>query len=241
MRVAIWSLRLRPARSRPPSSAPTASIRAALEGAVHVFVVVARRRGRPPATRRVDRVESGVHRRSLVGVEVAGGRQRLGVRVRAGEVVERQLPVEVGRAAQRGEFGRRPVGEPAAPEAVSLVSIRSPLSTSSMPTRIPLRADLRRQRPELDEALRQGLVEGVARVVGREREVVQALGALAPGDGRAAALQRQPDVARHVLLGVVDEGVEAALEARVPEPVVDQPGPLVLDAPLVAARRRARA
>ena len=38
----------------------------------------------------------------------------------------------------------------------------------------------------------------------------------------------------HVLLGVVDEDVEAALESRVPEALVDEVRPLGLDAALVA-------
>ena len=52
----------------------------------------------------------------FVGGQVAGRGERLGVRVRAGDVVGRELPVEVRRPAQRGELGRRPVGEPAAPQ-----------------------------------------------------------------------------------------------------------------------------
>ena len=68
------------------------------------------------------------------------------------------------------------------------------------------------QRPQLHEALGQRLVEGVAGVVGGHAVVVQAgLGAPA-GDHRASTVQGEPDLARHVALGVVDERVEGVLQ-----------------------------
>src|SRR3954452_15936564 len=142
------------------------------------------------------------------------------------------------RAAQGDQLGGRAVGETGAPEGAWLVSHgldtpRSGYSTSSGgSTGIPFRADLRRERPDLDEALGVRLVEGVSGVVGREIEVVQALRAGAAGDGRPSTLQRHPDLAADHLLRVIDEDVEAALEAGIPEPVVDQAGPLRLDAAL---------
>ena len=196
----------------------------AFERAVHVLV---RRRGHELAGLDApgDDIQPLVHRGLVVRRQEPGRRERLGVRVRPGDVVEGELPVEVGRPRERGELGRRAVGEPCRPRD------RQPWLAH---LRVPPRADLRRQRPELDEALRQRLVERVAGVVGRQREVVQALRALPAGDRRPSALQREADVAGHVLLRVVDERVEAALESRVPEAVVDQPGPLGLDAALVA-------
>ena len=48
--------------------------------------------------------------------EQAGAVQRVGVRARAREVVRREPPVEVGRARERVELGRRAAREAAAPE-----------------------------------------------------------------------------------------------------------------------------
>ena len=52
------------------------------------------------------------------------------------------------------------------------------------------------------------LVEGVAFVVGREIEVVETAVAAATGYRRAAAVQAHANLATHVALGVVDEGLE---------------------------------
>ena len=101
--------------------------------------------------------------------------------------------------------------------------------------------DLRRQPPQLDEALGQRLVEGVAGVVGREVVVVEGLLPLRrPVTDGAAAVQRQPDLAGDMLAGLVDEAVEGALERREPQAVVDQLGPALLDAALEPGERRAR-
>src|SRR5699024_8909335 len=65
----------------------------------------------------------------------------------------------------------------------------------------------RGQAVDVDEAAGAALVEGVALVVGGEVEVVQpGLGA-APGDGGAAAVEGQADVAADVALGVGEEGI----------------------------------
>ena len=50
----------------------------------------------------------------------------------------------------------------------------------------------------------------------------------------AAAVQDHPDLAGDVLLGVVDEGVERALERGEPQAVVDQLAPALVDAALEA-------
>src|SRR5690625_5631305 len=59
---------------------------------------------------------------------------------------------------------------------------------------------------DVDESAGAGLIEGVALVVGGQIEVVQAGLGAAPGDGRAAAVQRHADIAVDVALGVLDEG-----------------------------------
>ena len=86
-----------------------------LEGAVHVLVgrVGAQVAGGVPLPQDVEAAQQlGV----VVVGEQAGAVQRVGVGPRAGEVVGREPPVEVGRARERVELGRRAAGEPAAPE-----------------------------------------------------------------------------------------------------------------------------
>ena len=158
-------------------------------------------------------------------------RQRSGVGLRSGDVVRVELPVEVGRATQRSELRRRTISETGTPEGA--LATRADGFVTTCPAG-PGGPKSSRQRPDLDEALRQGLVERVAGVVGGQAEVVQALLALATRDDGAAALELQADFAGHVLLGVVDEDVKRALETRVPETVVDEVRPLGLDAALVA-------
>src|SRR6478735_474289 len=94
---------------------------------------------------------------------------------------------------------------------------------------VPLRGDLRRHAPDLDEALRERLVVLVALVVGGEVVVVErGLAATAVHDG-ATAVHRHPDVTGDVLLGLEQERVEGVLQRREPEPVVDQLAPALLD------------
>src|SRR4051812_7428879 len=100
--------------------------------------------------------------------------------------------------------------------------------------RVPGSGELARQAPQLDEALGEGLVEGVTRVVRREVEVVEAALTPAPrGDG-PPAVQGHADVAGHVLLALGDEDVESVLEGGEPQPVVDELAPALLDAALEA-------
>src|SRR5699024_5338375 len=87
---------------------------------------------------------------------------------------------------------------------------------------------------DVDEAAGAGLVEGVALVVGGEVEVVQTGLRAAAGDGGAAAVQRHPDVAVDVALGVLDEGVQGLLQRGEPLAVVDHLGPAVADGALEA-------
>src|SRR5699024_3363151 len=90
------------------------------------------------------------------------------------------------------------------------------------------------QAEELDEAAGVRLVEAVALVVGGEVEVVQAGLAAAAGHGGAAAVQAEADVAAHVLLGVLDEGVEGVLQRGEPLALVDRVRPAVGDGALEA-------
>src|SRR5690606_3481061 len=94
---------------------------------------------------------------------------------------------------------------------------------------VPGRGELGRHAVDLDEALGVGLVEGVARVVGREVEAGQAGVACATGGHGAAAVEEEADVAGDVALGVGDEGVERALERGEPLAVVDELGPALVD------------
>ena len=66
----------------------------------------------------VDAVEE---RRQAVVVEQPGAVQHRGVRLRAGQVVRREPPVEVGRAGQLGERRGRSGREPATPQAGRLL------------------------------------------------------------------------------------------------------------------------
>ena len=88
----------------------------ALEGEVHVLVF-GERADHAVADAAVDHVDALEHPGELVRVEIPGRGEGPGVRTRALEVVGREHPVEVGRPAQFGEFGRRAVGEAPSPEA----------------------------------------------------------------------------------------------------------------------------
>ena len=57
---------------------------------------------------------------SSSSVRIAGRGERRGVCPRTRDVVGRELPVEVRRPAQRGELGRRTIGEAAAPQRAGL-------------------------------------------------------------------------------------------------------------------------
>ena len=119
MSVAIWSLRLRPARSLPPSSGPTVAT-SSRSRAECTSSSLSSGRMTPSLHPGLDHAERGQHPLELLRGQVAGRGERPGVRPRAGEVVGRELPVEVRRAAERDEFGRRSVGEPSAPEGAAL-------------------------------------------------------------------------------------------------------------------------
>src|SRR5665811_2481336 len=97
------------------------------------------------------------------------------------------------------------------------------------------RGDLAGQAMQVDEALGLALVEGVAFVIGGQAEVGQAGLGATTGDDGAPAVQRHPDVTGDVFLGGGHERVERALQRAVPQTVVGELAPLLLDATLVAA------
>ena len=104
--VAIWSLRDRPARSRPPSSAPTTLDQSSLQRAVHVLV--------GGAGANVAALDSPVELvEPRAGAELGPARaarpwqhSRMGARAR--EVVRRQPPVEVRRRLSAASSGDGP-------------------------------------------------------------------------------------------------------------------------------------
>ncbi len=87
----------------------------ALQREVHILIGVTRT-DRAVGDPRVDLVDAGEHPLELVGGQEARRGERAGVCARAAQVVGRQLPVEVGRAAQRLELGRGAIREASAPE-----------------------------------------------------------------------------------------------------------------------------
>ena len=121
--------------------------------------------------------------------------QHLRVRLRRGDVIRRQHPVELGRLAQRRKGRRGSVGEPPAPQRPlvgahgRLLSLPERAGTYAMHGvlryrrarsrsfgQIPPGGNLGRQPVHVHEALGGGLVEGVALVVGGQVEVVQRFG-----------------------------------------------------------------
>ena len=91
----------------------------ALQGAVHVFIGV----GRDDAAVEdggFEPVEGGRHPTRFVVGEVSGCREGRRVRPGTGDVVPRELPVELGRSAQGGQFRRRARGESRAPERAGI-------------------------------------------------------------------------------------------------------------------------
>ena len=114
--VAIWSLRLRPARSLPPRSAPTCATRAP-SSAPCTSSSCGPGSSSPRAHAAVELVDAGQQPVPLRVGEQAGRVQHPGVRPGPVEVVGRQPPVEVRAARECLELGAGAAGEPAAPEA----------------------------------------------------------------------------------------------------------------------------
>lgn len=75
---------------------------------------------------------------------------------------------------------------------------------------------------QLDEAASQGLVEGIALVVGSEVEVVQRGVGTAAVDRAVTSVHDHADIAGDALLRLLDELVQSTLEWGEPQAVVDQ-------------------
>ena len=114
--VAIWSLRLRPARSLPPRSAPTCATRAP-SSAPCTSSSCGPGSSSPARTRRSSSSMPASSPSRSASVSRPGRVQHPGVRPGPVEVVGRQPPVEVRAARERLELGAGTAGEPAAPEA----------------------------------------------------------------------------------------------------------------------------
>ena len=99
------------------------------------------------------------------------------------------------------------------------------------------RPRLARQAVQVDEALRRGAVEGVAVAVGRKAVLVERVGAPAADHREAALVELRLDLAGHALLRVGAERVEGLLQLREPQAVIDDLGPLLVDAVLELERR----
>jgi hypothetical protein len=224
---------------------------AALQRTVHVLIGFRRHVGARGDVL-IQPGEGGEHAFQLGVVQQAGLVQHAGVRLGAGDVVAGQPPVEVRGLAQRRQGIGGAAGEPAAPQCACVCPRAHPnLALGLRPWahlsfllnhRFLLSCDadvaaggnLGGHAPQFDEAARHGLVEGVAGVVGGEVEVVQrGLGAAAVDDG-LAAVEHHADVAGDVLLGVLDEGVQGALERGEPLAVVNQLGPALANGGLEA-------
>ena len=121
----------RPARSRPPSSAPTRSSRPPLEGGVHVLVVGAGGE-RAGGDAGLQRSRPSSSRSSSSSVEQPGPREHPGVRPGAGDVVRARAASRnacSSTAAPAPRTGRRRTGRPTACRCLALlVVIASTLS-----------------------------------------------------------------------------------------------------------------
>ena len=78
---------------------------------------------------------------------------------------------------------------------------------------------------QVHETLGGGLIEGIARVVGGEVEVVQRLRAAPAVDRDMPAVQHHPDLTGHPFLGLGHEGLQRGLQRREPQAVIDQLAP----------------
>ncbi len=101
--VAIWSLRERPARSRPPSSGPSRSSsprsRAEWTSSSSGCAV-----NSPDSTVGSQRVDAGDQRGEVVAAEQPGCLENTGMCARTSKVVRRETPVEVSRTRERDEL-----------------------------------------------------------------------------------------------------------------------------------------
>ena len=113
--VAIWSLRLRPARSLPPRSGPTRSTSASSR-APCTSSSDSRGSSSPERTCRSSSSMPAMSSSSSAWLRWPAALQNAGVRPGTVEVVARQPPVEVGAAREVHELGTRAPLEATAPE-----------------------------------------------------------------------------------------------------------------------------
>src|SRR6266545_1978171 len=204
--VATWSLRDRPARSLPPS-APTRSSRPRSRA---VCTSSSSTLGRNSPDARDAARSYGASRQSNCTLMLSRASASAGV------------PANRPPHSRVGVLG--PSGRPGDP------LVRLVCSLTALPyAGVPGRGETAGQAPQLDETLGQGLVERVTGVVGGQPEVVQARRRPPPGHHGAAAVQGQPYLTGDMPLGVPDERVQGAPQRRVPQPVVDQLAPALVD------------
>ena len=180
----------------------------------------------------LDAVERGEDDRPLLVGEEPDVREHRDVGARADEVVGREPAVERQADREGEQLVGRTFAEPAVPErlagayaAPSSTSLPGPAGATTFPPRGPTGA---RTLPSPGG----GTHPRRRRSRGRGRT---SLGG-PPARGVAPArLQPQPDLARDVALGLVDERFERAHQRRVPHAVVDQLGDSDLDPLLLAS------
>src|SRR5699024_6273513 len=223
--VATWSLRERPARSRPPSSAPTRSISprssavctssSSTEGLNMPAWTSAANCCRPAS---IASSSSSSSRPARCNTLACAREPAMSNRAsRQSNCVDRDSSAKASAGSRPNRPPHRLVGFGSSPSSMLLLTHGS---------------HLRREPVQLDETLCVGLVEGVTGVISREAEVVQALLGTAAGDRGASTVQRHPDVTGDVLVAVLDERVQRAFERARPLPVVGELGPALVDSTL---------
>src|SRR5579859_2140021 len=90
-----------------------------------------------------------------------------------------------------------------------------------------LRGGAHAETPQLDEAGGRRLVERIPLAVGRQGQLVQLRRALPADHARRTLEQLEPHLARDVLLGLGDEGVQRVAQRAEPEPVVHHLRPML--------------
>src|SRR5690625_7916786 len=98
--------------------------------------------------------------------------------------------------------------------------------------------NLGRQTEQVNEALRQGLIERVALVVGCQVIAVEARIGFASVDDGATTVQHQADLAGYVLLGLVDKAIKGVLQGAEPQAVINEFGPALFHAALKRSEER---
>ena len=207
-----------------PSERPEPLDEPPLEVAVDVLV-------RRVGGRRLELGERGGERLGVVGIEQALPREHADVRDRGPHVVGEQRPVDRQRARELEQDRVETARQAARPErAVRGGRLRLLAHYTGCFWVCCEAAQVRgRQAPDVDEAGRRAVLEGVALLVRRESVVVQRDGRAPADDLRAALVQPDPHLAGHDRLRRRDERVERGLRRREPEAVVDERGVAVCE------------